>query len=41
MMCSNEAELFSLQPGQDWECALDRKGFERMREMILHPKYKD
>ena len=38
MMCSNRDQLFWVEPGADWECNLDRRGFERMRDMILRPK---
>ena len=38
MMCANRDELFSVQPGQDWQCAMDWRGFEKMRKLILYPK---
>ena len=37
MMCKNRNELFDLEPGEEWECDLDRRGFERMRDLILDP----
>ena len=35
MMCANRDELFSVQPGRNWTCQLDRRGFERMRDYVL------
>ena len=38
MMCHNRIQLFNVRPGDEWQCQLDRLGFERMRDMILRPK---
>ena len=35
MICSNRDELWRLKPGEDWECRLDREGYEQLQDYLL------
>jgi hypothetical protein len=37
MICANRDELWKVAEGEDWECELDREGFERVKAMVLRP----
>lgn len=34
-VCSNRDSFWKLQPGEDWQCQLDYKGFEQFRDWVL------
>jgi len=35
MLCKNRDELFDLQVGEEWECAMDPDGFQELQEWVL------